>query len=118
MTANLVRHGNLEKPLRLYNRTRSRAEAHSSGIGHSQVATSIEEAVLDADIVWSCLQDDEAVQATFDEILAVGIEGKLFVDSSSITPEKTNQIAKRVVEAGGEFVAMPGTYVACVLTSG
>ncbi|KAL9616136.1 MAG: hypothetical protein Q9160_008965 [Pyrenula sp. 1 TL-2023] len=115
MTANLVRHGNLEKPLCLFNRTKSRAESHSRNIGRSYVASSINEAVLEADIVWSCLQDDEAVQTTFEEILATDIQGKLFVDSSSITPEKTNQIAGKVVGAGGEFVAMPGTYVARAL---
>ena len=39
-----------------------------------------------------------------------GIRNKLFIESSSITPETTNSIAKQVLDAGGEIVAMPGMY--------
>ena len=108
MTKNLVLHGNLDKPLTLYNRTRNRAEEHSASIGHSIVAATLEEAVSNADIIWSCLQDQEAVEATFDSILTMKIQGKLFVESSTITPERTNSIARQVLRAGAEFVAMPG----------
>jgi 3-hydroxyisobutyrate dehydrogenase-like beta-hydroxyacid dehydrogenase len=108
MTKNLILHGNLDKPLKIYNRTRAHAEEHSASIGSSRVADTIDEAISGSDIVWSCVQDQEAVEATFERILMNDIKGKLFVESSSITPEKTNEIATRVVQAGGEFVAMPG----------
>lgn len=108
MTKNIVLYGNLDKPLKLYNRTKSRAEEHSANLGHSTVAATLEEAVSDTDIIWSCLQDQEAVEATFGSLLKTNIQGKLFVDSSTITPEKTNSIARQVLGAGAEFVAMPG----------
>ncbi|TVY30374.1 putative oxidoreductase [Lachnellula hyalina] len=107
MTRNIVLSGKLDEPLIIYNRTKARAEEHSASIGHSTVAETIEEAVSGSDIIWSCLQDDEAVELSFKLILQADVTGKLFVDSSSITPEVTNRIAEQVLKAGGEFVAMP-----------
>ena len=108
MTKNIVAKADLEKPLILWNRTRKRAEEHSASIGHSTVAATVEEAVTKADIIWSCLQDQEAVTETFEEILEMDIRGKLFLESSTVLPDVTNRIAKQVEEAGAEFVAMPG----------
>ena len=106
MTKNIVAKADLEKPLILWNRTRKRAEEHSASIGHSTVAATVEDAVTKADIIWSCLQDQEA--ETFEEILEMDIRGKLFLESSTVLPDVTNRIAKHVEEAGAEFVAMPG----------
>lgn len=118
MTKNLVLYGKLDKPLKIYNRTKSHAEKHSAIIGHSRVTDTIKEAILGSSIIWSCLQDQEAVEATFGDILGSDIKGKLFIESSSITPKMTNSIAKQVVSAGGEFVALPGMchnlYSACL----
>lgn len=108
MTKNLVVKGNLDKPLILYNRTRARAEEHSSVIGHATVANSLEEVVEKAQIIWSCLENQEAVLKTYDEFLTSDVKGTLFLECSTIRPEVTDQIAKRVLNAGGEFVAMPG----------
>lgn len=41
-------------------------------------------------------------------ILRENVKEKLFVECSTITPEATNKLARRVLNAGGEFVAMPG----------
>ncbi|TVY36626.1 putative oxidoreductase-like protein [Lachnellula occidentalis] len=103
MTRNLVLSGRLDEPLIIYNRTRSRAEEHSASIGHSTVAATIEDAVSCSDIIWSCLQDDEAVEFSFAQILRVDVTGKLFVDSSSVTPEVTDRIAQRILKAGGNL---------------
>ena len=76
------------------------------------VATSIKDVVTKADIIWSCVEDQEAVEQTFREILSTAehdLRGKLFIESSTIPPDATNRIAKQVLDAGGEFVAMPGT---------
>ena len=108
MTKNIVAKADLEKPLILWNRTRKRAEEHSASIGHSTVAATVKEAVTKADIIWSCLQDQEAVTEIFEEILEMDIRGKLFLESSTVLPDVTNRIAKQVEEAGAEFVAMPG----------
>ena len=109
MTKNIVAKADLEKPLILWNRTEKRAKEHSSRIGHSTVATTVKEAVTEADIIWSCLQDQEAVTETFEEILKMDIRGKLFLESSTVLPDVTNRIAKEVENAGAEFVAMPGS---------
>lgn len=108
MTSNLVLKGNLDKPLILYNRTRIRAKEHSSIIGHSSVAETLGEVVANSDIIWSCLENQEAVLETFESILNQDIRGKLFVESSTVLPDVTNHMAKRVIDAGAEFVAMPG----------
>ena len=108
MTKNIVGKASLEKPLILWNRTQQRANEHSSNIGHSSVAATVKEAVTNADIIWSCLQDQEAVTETFEEILRMDIRGKLFLESSTVVPDVTDRIAKEVEEAGAEFVAMPG----------
>ena len=108
MTKNAVDKANLEKPLILWNRTQQRAQEHSSKLGHLLVATTVKEAVFRADIIWSCLQDQEAVTEIFEEILEMDIRGKLFLESSTVVPNVTNRIAKEVEEAGAEFVAMPG----------
>ena len=108
MTKNIVGKANLENPLILWNRTQQRAQEHSSNIGHSLVAATVEEAVTKADIIWSCLQDQEAVTEIFEEILKMDIRGKLFIESSTVVPNVTNRIAKEVEKAGAEFVAMPG----------
>lgn len=100
--------GRLEKPLILWNRTASRAHEHSAQIGNSIVAETIGGALLESDMVWSCLADQEAVLEVFEVIFNHNIAGKLFVECSTITTEATNALAKRVIGAGGEFVAMPG----------
>lgn len=110
MTRNLVAKGNLDEPLILYNRTRSRADEHSSQIGHSVVAATLEEAVSKSDIIWSCLQNQEAVMECFEKILLQDLQGKLFLECSTISPDVANRLAKRVLSAGAEFVAMPGLF--------
>jgi len=103
-----VEKGDFEKPLILYNRTRSRAEEQSARIGHSVVAKSFSEVIANADIIWSCLQDQKAVMETFEQLLALDLHGKLFLESSTIPSEATDNLAKRVLDAGAEFVSMPG----------
>jgi 3-hydroxyisobutyrate dehydrogenase-like beta-hydroxyacid dehydrogenase len=96
------------RPIILWNRTASLANTHSSQIGHSVVAKAISDAVSKSDMVWSCFADEPAVMGIFDTILKGDIKGKLFVECSTNSPESTNELAQRVIEAGGEFVAMPG----------
>ena len=85
ITANLVNKANNTSPLILYNRTRLRAEEHSVRIGHSTVvAASLEYVVTNADIIWSCVQNQEAVEQIFAEILSLtlrNLRGKLFIEA-------------------------------------
>ncbi|TGO10553.1 hypothetical protein BTUL_0132g00270 [Botrytis tulipae] len=109
MTKNLVKNGNLTRPIILWNRTESKARSHSINIGHSTVASSIQDAVTKSDIIWSCFSGQKAVLECFDVVLKsnIDLEGKLFLECSTITPEATNELAERLIDAGAEFVAMP-----------
>ena len=55
-----------------------------------------------------CLGDDAAVDSTVDEMLKENVKGKLIVDCSTVHPDTTNGLEKRITEKGAEFVGMPG----------
>lgn len=109
MCANLVAKGNLSSPLILYNRTQKRSDDLSSKLGtdKTKVASTIPEAVKDSDIIFICVGDDAAVNGTVDTILKENVSGKLIVDCSTVHPDTTNALEKRITEAGAEFVGMP-----------
>jgi 3-hydroxyisobutyrate dehydrogenase-like beta-hydroxyacid dehydrogenase len=126
MCKNLDEKANLDKPLIIFNRTKKRAEdlSKSLGAGKSTVAASIGEAVSQADIIFTCVGDDKAINATIDEALNGNIKGKLFVDCSTVHPDTTEGLAKKITAAGAEFVACPvfgapamadSGYLVCVL---
>ncbi|KAH7120769.1 hypothetical protein B0J11DRAFT_507822 [Dendryphion nanum] len=109
MCKNLVEKGHLDKPLILWNRTTKRSTDLSASLGADKtaVADSISEAVKPADIIWICLGDDAAVNAAVDVILQQNVSGKLIVDSSTVHPDTTNALEKRLIGKGAEFVGMP-----------
>jgi 3-hydroxyisobutyrate dehydrogenase-like beta-hydroxyacid dehydrogenase len=107
MCKNLVEKGRLTQPLLLFNRTTSRASDLSSKIGRSNVASSIDDAVSRSDIIFICLGDDTAVETTLTKAIQGNVEGKLFVDCSTIHPDTTNKVARAVEEQGAHFVACP-----------
>lgn len=109
MCKNLVEKGNLDKPLVLYNRTKKRSDdlAASLGADKTKVVDTINNAVKSADIIFMCLGDDAAVDSTVDVILKEDLKGKLIVDASTVHPDTTNALEKRITEKGAEFVGMP-----------
>ncbi|KAI5380220.1 hypothetical protein J4E82_000796 [Alternaria postmessia] len=109
MGRNLVEKGNLDKPLILYNRTKSRSEDLASKLGGSKtkVVDTISDAVKSSDIIFMCLGDDAAVNSAVDAMLEAGVNGKLVVDCSTVHPDTTNGLEKKITEKGGEFVGMP-----------
>ncbi|KAF4637284.1 hypothetical protein G7Y89_g808 [Cudoniella acicularis] len=109
MCKNLVEKGQLDKPLILFNRTQERATDLSQKLSFSKtsVASTITEAVSKADIIFTCVGNDAAINETIDEALEGDIKGKLFVDCSTVHPETTEGLAKKITGAGGEFVACP-----------
>lgn len=109
MCKNLVEKGDLDKPLIIFNRTQKRATDLSKSLpsGKSTVAASIDEAVSKADIVFTCVGDDAAVEATIDVALTGSTKGKLFVDCSTVHPDTTENLAKKITAGGAEFVACP-----------
>lgn len=109
MCENLIAKGNLEKPIILWNRTTQRAIDLSQRVGYSTVIESLGDVVKRSDVLWSCLSDETAVMESFNWLLASDVKGKLFVESSTISPTATNILADRVISAGADFVAVPGT---------
>lgn len=108
MTTNLVTKANLLHPLILYNRNLRRAEEHSSKVAHTTVAHTLEDLISRSDIIWTCLQDQEAVLEVFEDVLKHDVGGKLFVECSTILPDATRQLNERLRDRGAELVAMPG----------
>jgi len=112
MSKNLVEKGNLSHPLILYNRTTKRAEELSAQLGtdKTKVAKSIEEAVKPAEIIFTCVGDDASIKDTIETALKTpgGVRGKLFCDCSTVHPDTTNELAKRITGEGAQFVACPG----------
>lgn len=109
MCKNIVEKGQLDKPLLIFNRTEQRARDLSQSLssGKSIVASSIEEAVSKADIIFTCVGDDLAINETIGAALKGNVKGKLFVDCSTVHPETTEALEKKISGAGAEFVACP-----------
>ncbi|KAI0840847.1 6-phosphogluconate dehydrogenase 2 [Hypoxylon sp. FL0890] len=109
MVKNLVEKGNLDKPVILYNRTRKRAEELAAKLpkGKTEVVESVEEGLKKADIIFTIVSNDAAVNGVFDTLLKGDVSGKLFIDCSTIAPETTEEVAKLVTDKGAQFVASP-----------
>ncbi|KAM0199602.1 hypothetical protein ACHAPA_006915 [Fusarium lateritium] len=109
MSKNLVEKGNLDGPLLLYNRSTQRTTEFSATLpaGKTEVITSLADGVSRADVIFSCIANDEAVQETYKTLLEGDVKGKLFIESSTIHPETTEALAKEVLAKGAEFVAAP-----------
>jgi 3-hydroxyisobutyrate dehydrogenase-like beta-hydroxyacid dehydrogenase len=109
MCKNLVEKGQLDKPLIIFNRTQQRATDLSKSLpsGSSTVVTSIEELVSKSDIIFTCVGDDIAINETIDASLKGNVTGKLFIDCSTVHPNTTEGLEKKLTGAGAEFVACP-----------
>ena len=110
MCKNLVEKGDLGNPLILFNRTAQKAEDLKAKLpeGKSAVAHSIEKSVSKSDIIFTCLGDDAAITDTITTALKGNVEGKLFVDCSTIHPNTTDMLAKAIEAQDASFVACPG----------
>ena len=109
MCKNLVEKGNLDKPLIIFNRTQKRAIDISNSLrsGRSIVASSLGEAVSQADVIFTCVGDDAAVLQTIEGALKADVRSKLFVDCSTVHPDTTSKLEEIITEAKAEFVACP-----------
>lgn len=109
MSKNIIHKAQLDKPLILFNRTEKRATDFSKTLpsGKSSVSSTIDDVVSKADIIFSCVGDDAAINETIDTALKGNVKGKLFVDCSTVHPDTTEALAKKILAAGAEFVACP-----------
>ncbi|KAF2172687.1 hypothetical protein M409DRAFT_62424 [Zasmidium cellare ATCC 36951] len=108
MAKNLIEKGNLESPLKLYNRTTTRAVALKNEVGsRASIGTSIAETVAGADIIFTSLSNDDTLKETMSQALQSEIVGKTFVDCSTVHPEAANDLAEMASSKGADFVSMP-----------
>ncbi|KAJ5758664.1 hypothetical protein N7520_005820 [Penicillium odoratum] len=110
MSANIAKKGP-QASLTLYNRTTSRATAHAATLGPNvKVATSLPEAVRDADIIFTCVGDDAALDGITAGILVnttIDFSNKTVVDCSTVHPETSRRTEAAYEARGGSFVASP-----------
>ncbi|PYH93100.1 6-phosphogluconate dehydrogenase family protein [Aspergillus ellipticus CBS 707.79] len=106
MSKNLQRHLNKtnQQCLIYTNRTLSRG-ASLETLGAKPVET-VAQVVQASDIVFSCVSDDKALRKIVDAALEF-IAGKTFVDCSTVHPETSVTLAKRVSESQGRYVSAP-----------
>lgn len=103
MAANLAKAGH---EVTVWNRTAGKT------VEGARMASTPAEAAADAEVVWICVSDTQAVnQVLFSE---TGVErsfreGMIVVDSSTISPSATREFAERVRQRGGEYLDAPVT---------
>jgi len=108
MAKNLSLKGNLDSPIIVWNRTVAKAQKLRERPVDCRIAESVADAVSNSDIVFSCLANDEATIAVFEEAFKVDVTGKLFVSCETITPELSEKLAGIAANKGAGFVSMPG----------
>jgi len=91
--------------LTVYNRTKEKAMPLAS-MG-ANVAGSIEEAMKNAEIVFTSLINDEALMDVSQAILKSMTKGFIHVSTSTILPKTASSLAKIHADAGAAYVAAP-----------
>jgi 3-hydroxyisobutyrate dehydrogenase-like beta-hydroxyacid dehydrogenase len=96
--------------LLVHNRTRDRAEPLLAGGALWRASPAL--VARDADTVFSCLRDTEAVEAVF--LAAGGLvdtarEGQVFVEHGTFSPDQARTVALRLRAKGSDFLDVPIT---------
>ncbi|KAF4773805.1 hypothetical protein HER10_EVM0004763 [Colletotrichum scovillei] len=109
MCKNIAEKSKLDKPLLIYNRTTKRATELSQSLpaGKTQVVESLGDAIAQADIIFTCVANDQAVEEIFATASQQKLEGKVFVECSTIAPGASEAAAKAVLDKGAEFICAP-----------
>src|SRR5437588_10318365 len=103
MAANLVKAGN---EVTVWNRTPGKQ------VEGARAAATPAEAAREAEVVWMCVSDTEAVEQVLfgpDGVERSLTQGMVIVDSSTISPGATRQFAERVRARGVDYVDAPVT---------
>ncbi|KAI7776294.1 hypothetical protein LA080_005481 [Diaporthe eres] len=113
----LVSQGCLESPLILYNRTTQKCYDLASSLppGSTKIALSLKSGITEADIIFSCLSNDAAVESTYQTIISDMataenpncLRGKLFISTETVHPGTEDALADRLAAHGADFLACP-----------
>jgi len=101
MAKNLIKAG---YDLSVYNRSADKTEDFKST---AKICQSINELVKNSDIIFTMLTNDDAVNLVYKEILAEDLNGKLFIDCSTISQECSLANAKLVNAKNAGFIDAP-----------
>lgn len=113
MCQNIAEKGPQSAPIKLYNRTVSKASSFASELpeGKAIAASSLSEAVQDASVIFICVGDDPAVEQIIAGILDIkdaNLSSKVIVDCSTVHPDTSRKTQTAITErAGASFVACP-----------
>jgi 3-hydroxyisobutyrate dehydrogenase len=103
MASNLLKAG---FPLTLFNRSIDKTKPFENTA--ATIAENLWELVAESDIIFTMLSNDEALEQVFDEILGMDkIEGKLFIDMSTISEELCVSIAQKLKQKQASFLDAP-----------
>lgn len=101
MAKNLIKAG---YPVSVYNRS---ADKTADFKASATVCETISQLVQTNEVVFTMLTNDEAVKQVYAEILKENLEGKLFIDCSTISPECSLAIAQQIKAKNAGFIDAP-----------
>lgn len=103
MASNLSKAG---FPLTVFNRSIEKAKPFENT--NVTIAQNITELVTKSEIIFTMLSNDEAVTVVYEEILGMeAIEGKLFIDMSTISEQLSVSIAQKLKQKNASFLDAP-----------
>jgi 3-hydroxyisobutyrate dehydrogenase len=103
MASNLSKAG---FPLTVFNRGIEKTKPFENT--NVTIAQNVSELVTQSDIIFTMLSNDEAVAAVYDEIFGMeAIEGKIFIDMSTISEQLSESIAQRLKQKKASFLDAP-----------
>ncbi|MCI4442052.1 MAG: NAD(P)-dependent oxidoreductase [Lentimicrobium sp.] len=103
MASNLSKAG---FPLTVFNRSIEKTKPFENT--NVTIAQNVSELVTQSDIIFTMLSNDEAVAAVYDEIFGMeAIEGKIFIDMSTISEQLSESIAQRLKQKKASFLDAP-----------
>lgn len=91
-------------PLTVFNRTKAKTQAFQQ---QSRVVESVADLVAQSDVIFTMLTNDQAVESVYNDVLKTPIDGKLFIDMSTISPRMSAEIAKAVDARQASFLDAP-----------
>jgi len=124
MLGTLATKYNTESPILVFNRNNTRSEEFAAKVNseHGEklaVAPSLGDLVQKSDIIFSIVANDAAIKETVQTAIDSGsIKGKLWIDSSTVSPDTTNEISELIISKGGRFCAAPVFGVPAVAAQG
>lgn len=101
MANNLIKAG---FPLSVYNRSSDKTTDFKD---KATISTSIADLVAQSDLIFTMLTNDDAVTEVYNEISEQDIEGKLFIDCSTISQSCSLKIAKLIEAKNAAFLDAP-----------